>query len=87
MNLVIIRTNSLHFVLERGEVAALGDAEVPVGVLVLVEAVGRVGRADGQHGHSAAGALPVPGLLQDATGNTSCCSHRGGFPERLCSSS
>ena len=85
MNLVMIRTYSLHFVLERGEVVALGDAEVPVGVLVLVQAVRRVGRADGQHGRSAAGALPAPGrLLQDA-GNTRCGSHRrlpaAGFPE------
>ena len=42
---------------------ALGDPEVPVGVLVLRDAVRWVRRADGEHARGAVGALFPPELV------------------------
>ena len=53
----------LHGVLEVGEVIALGDPEVPVGVLVLRDAVRWVRRTDGEHARGAVGALFPPELV------------------------
>lgn len=54
------RTDTLELVLEGSEVVAVGDAEVEVGELLLGNAVGRVGGADGEHGGEPVGALRPP---------------------------
>lgn len=48
--------------LEVGEVLAVGDAEVVVGVLVLSHGRWRVRRANGEHGSRSIGALRTPDL-------------------------
>lgn len=54
------RTDTLELVLEGSEVVAVGGAEVEVGELLLGNAVGRVGGADGEHGGEPVGALRPP---------------------------
>jgi hypothetical protein len=49
-------------------VVALGNPEVPVGVLVLRDAVRRVRRADGEHARRAVGSLLPTELLDLAFG-------------------
>ncbi|WVZ51432.1 LOW QUALITY PROTEIN: hypothetical protein U9M48_002580 [Paspalum notatum var. saurae] len=49
-----------------GEVVAVGDTEVPVGVLVLAQAVHRVRRADGKHSRRTVWALRLLGLVENS---------------------
>lgn len=74
-------TNSLELVLEASEVVAVGGAEVEVGEVVLEHAVGRGGRADGEHGCGAVGALCAADLADDVVGRSA--SH-GCFFNLLC---
>lgn len=59
----MLLTCFLHDVFEVAEVIALGDPEVPVGVLILRDAVRRVRRADGEHARGAVGPLLPPELV------------------------
>ena len=61
----MICTYFLHLGFELGEVVALGDTEVPVGELVLVDAVRRVCHADGQYCRGAIGTLSLMDVTQD----------------------
>ena len=56
-------THFLHLGLEVCEVLASSDIEVPVGVLILAHAVGRIRRADAEQGRP----LPVPGFVADVS--------------------
>ena len=48
--LICLLTHGLEFLLEVGEVLALGDPEIVIRVLLLGHAVGRVSCADGEDG-------------------------------------
>lgn len=63
MDTCICLTRFLHDFFEVREVVALGDSEIPVGVLVLRDAVRWVRRADGEHTGRAIRPLLLPQLI------------------------